>query len=152
MPTVLGVNCRKDEVFFAVARDGVLVDGLVERLQAPALLEETERLKAMLDDVSRILEDLKPDSVHILMPEQTYRDSYGRIAPRVALETLVRLAAHDAGTLVETLHRASARARLGMPRSGDFASHIDSVIGDPVGRYWNSGRNLAAAAALAEDT
>ncbi len=150
MAVALGVNCKKDEMLIAVARDGELVDGVVEKLKAPALLEETERLKAMLDDIERVLEELRPDAVRILMPEQTYDDSYARIAPRATLETLVRLAAYNTGVPVEMVHRNSARARLRMPKGGKFEGHIPDTVGEPVGKYWKAGRSLAAAAALAE--
>jgi hypothetical protein len=150
MTVALGVNCKMDQVLLAVARDGEIVDGLTEKLPAPALLEQTERLQAMLDDLAIVLAEVKPDAVRILMPEQTYDDLYGRIAPRVTLETLVRLACDRAEVPVEMLYRSSARARLGMPRGGKFAAHIPSTVGAPVGKYWNAGRNLAAAAALAD--
>lgn len=150
MAVVVGVQCKKDEVLVAVARNGELADGHPEKLKAAGLFEETERLQAMLDDIARLLREVDADAVRILMPEQTYDDSYARIAPRATLETLVRLAAQAAGVSVEMLHRASARSRLGMPRSGKFETHLPAVLGDPVGKYWNAGRNLAAAAALAE--
>jgi len=104
----------------------------------------------MLDDIGRVLAEVKPDAVRILMPEQTYDDSYARIAPRATLETLVRLGAHRAGVPVEMLHRNSARARLGLPRGGKFDGHLPAAIGGAVGKYWSVGRNLAVAAALAE--
>lgn len=150
MSVALGVNCKKDDVLLAVARDGELFDGCTPNLKAPALLEETEGLQAMLDDITRVIAEVKPDVVRVLMPEPTYEDSYGRIAPRATLETLVRLAAQRAGVPVEMLNRNSARARLGMPKSGKFEGHIPTAVGEPVGKYWNAGRNLAAAAALAE--
>jgi hypothetical protein len=149
--TALGVNCRRDAILLAVARDGELVDGLPEKLTAPALLEETERLPAMLDAIARVLAEVRPAVVRVLMPEQTYDDSYMRIAPRATLETLVRLAAHAAGVPVQMVHRNTARTRLGMSRSGSFDGQIPATVGEPVGKYWNAGRSLAAAAALAED-
>lgn len=149
MSVVLGVNCKKDEVLLAVARDGELVDSGTLKLKASVLLEETEGLTAMLEDIARVVAEVKPDVVRVLLPEPTYEDSYKRIAPRASLETLVRLAAHRASVPVELLNRNSARARLGMPKSGKFEGHIPSTVGEPVGKYWNAGRNLAAAAALA---
>ena len=98
----------------AVAEAGELVDDPHQRLQAPALLEATERLRAVKDDLGRVLAEVKPDQVRLLMPEQTYKASYGQIAPRAALETVVRLSCADASVPVEMLHRNSARARLGM--------------------------------------
>jgi hypothetical protein len=103
----------------------------------------------MQTDIERVLAEVRPDQIRILMPEQTYKDSYARIAPRVTLETLVRLACVRAGLPVEMLHRASARSRLGLPRKGRLEDHIPKVA-EPIGKYWNAGRSLAAAAALAE--
>jgi hypothetical protein len=134
----------------ALAENGNLVDDEHQRLQAPAGLELSERLQAMLDDIRRMLAEVEPDDVRILMPEQTYEASYTQIAPRAALETLVRIAALDAGIPVQMLHRNTARALLGMPKGGSFESHLSAVIPTRVAKYWNAGRSLAASAALAE--
>jgi hypothetical protein len=147
----LGVSCRKDEVMLAVAEGGKLIDDSHQRVQAAALLEATERLQAVKDELSRVLAEVKPDQVRVLMPEQTYEASYGQIAPRAALETAVRLSCADAGIPVEMLHRNSARARLGMDRKGSVESHVPEVIPKPVGKYWSRGRQLAAVAALAAE-
>jgi hypothetical protein len=133
-----------------VASDGALVADGHEKLTTAAVLEETERLTAMQTDIERMLAEVRPDRIRILMPEQTYNDSYARIAPRVTLETLMRLACVRAGLPVEMLHRASARSRLGVPRKGRLEDHMPQVT-EPVGKYWKAGRSLAAAAALAED-
>jgi hypothetical protein len=149
MGRALGVACKKEEIFLAVAEDGELVEHAHEKLTAPALLEETERLEGTLSDLERVLREVRPDIVRILRPEQTYEDSYARIAPRATLETLVRLACLDAKVPVEMLHRNSARARLGLPGKGNFEERLAGKV-ERVGKYWNAGRNLAAAAALAE--
>jgi hypothetical protein len=60
----------------------------------------------MQEEIGRVLVEVRPDDVGILMPEQTYKDSYKRIAPRVTLETLMRLACVRASIPVELLHRA----------------------------------------------
>lgn len=150
MSRALGVTCKSELILLAVGEDGVLVEDDHERLQAPALLEETERLRGLKDAVGRVIAETRPQVVRILRPEAVYSGSYAALAPRAALETLVRLAAEDAGVRVELLHRGTARARVGMPRSGNFESHISSVIPTPVGRYWAAGRRLAAIAAIAE--
>jgi hypothetical protein len=147
---MLGVTCSKEEVFLAVGSDGALVPDEHEKLVTAMVLEETDRLQAMHDDVVRVLAEVRPDRVQILMPEQTYEASYARIAPRATLETLVRLACVRAGIPVEMLHRGSARSRLGVPRSGKLEDLISGVT-EPVGKYWKAGRSLAAAAALAEE-
>ncbi|HEX5851631.1 MAG TPA: hypothetical protein VFY36_00935 [Solirubrobacteraceae bacterium] len=121
-----------------------------EKLATAAVLEETERLQAMQSDIDRTLLEVRPNLVRILMPEQTYKDSYSRIAPRVALETLMQLACVRAGIPVEMLHRNTARSRLNLSRKGKLEDLMASVT-EPVGKYWNAGRSLAAAAALAEE-
>jgi hypothetical protein len=148
---VLGVWCKKEAVMLAVSEDGKLVDDPHQRLQAAALLEATERLRAVEDDVRRVLTEVEPDCVRVLMPEQTYKGSYGQIAPRAALETVVRLGCAEAAVPVEMLHRTSARARLGMDRKGPMERQIPEVIERSVGKYWASGRQFAAVAALADD-
>jgi hypothetical protein len=150
MARALGVWCKPAEIMLAVVEDGELLEAQYERLQAPSVLEETEQLKGQFDAVGRVLDDIRPDVVRVLLPEQTYKGSYASLAPRAALETLVRLAAVDAGVRVELLHRNSARARVGMPRRGSFEEHIESILPQPVGKYWAAGRRLAAVAAFAE--
>jgi hypothetical protein len=70
----------------------------------------------------------------------------------VALETLVRVAAVQEGIPIEVLARPTVRSRLGIPRAGELASHVATVVAEPVGRYWTAGRDVAALAALAGDT
>jgi hypothetical protein len=148
---VLGIACKKDELFLAVVESGELLDDPHQRIQSAALHEETERLRAVLDDMRRVIAEVDPDQVRILMPEQTYEASYAQIAPRAAMETVVRLSCADAGVPVEMLHRVSARARLHMDRKGNFEGHFPTVISEPVGKYWTKGRRLAAVAALAAE-
>jgi hypothetical protein len=147
----LGVWCKKEEVLFAVADDGRLVDDDHRLLHAsPALLEASEALQGTQDDVGRVIAEVAPDVVRILQPEQRYEGSYISLAPRVTLETLVRLAAVRAGVPVEMLHRATARARVGVPQKGKLETHVPKVFPAPVGKYWARGRQLAAIAAVAE--
>jgi hypothetical protein len=144
----LGVACAIDTIYLAVSNDGVLLEDPHERLGRASILEENEALQALLEDFGRVLTEVAPAEVRIMRPEQTYKDSYARIAPRAALETIARLSCAERATPVEMLNRASARSRLGLPRGGNFATHLGKTV-SPVGRYWNKGRNLAAAAALA---
>jgi hypothetical protein len=104
MGRALGIACRKEEILLAVAEDGELLDDPQhEKYTAPALLEATERLEATLVDVERILREVGPEVVRIMLPEGTYEDSYSRIAPRVTLETLARLACTKAKVPAELL-------------------------------------------------
>jgi hypothetical protein len=149
MAKALGIVCAKDVVLLAVAKDGRVVSDSHEKLDAAQVLEETERLQAMQDDVGRVLAEVWPAAVRILMPEPTYKDSYARIAARSALETVVRLACLRHGIAVEMLDRRSARSRLGIARKGRLEDHVPEIV-EPIGKYWSAGRNLAALAALAE--
>lgn len=150
MARALGVSCKSDVIYFAVGQDGVLIEDEHERLRAPALYEEAERLKGVVDAVSRVIAETGAEVVRVLPPEQTYEGKYTALAPRATLEALVRLAAHAAGVPAEVPHRSAARARVGMPRKGNFEGHIASVIPEPVGKYWNAGRKLAPIAAIAQ--
>jgi hypothetical protein len=148
----LGIHCTGKKVFLAITQDGELVDDRDhEQLDAAAAFDTSERLVGLLTDVERTATEVKPDVARVLMPEQTYEDSYARIAPRAAFETVVRLGFARRGVPVEVLHRATARSRVGMSRSGKFDAQIPRVIAHPVGRYWNAGRRFAAIAALAEE-
>ncbi len=149
MSRSLGVWAKKQEIYLAVAEDGELVDVDPQRIEAPSIMEENERLGGFLTSVRHALDDLSPDEVRILQPEQTYQASYSEFAPKVALETAVRLVCDERNIPVEVLHRTTARSRLGFGRSGSLDSHVESLVS--VGKYWNAGRKYAAVAALAAE-
>ncbi|HET7571787.1 MAG TPA: hypothetical protein VFJ77_03860 [Gaiellaceae bacterium] len=145
MSRTIGIECKKQEVYVALAEDGALLDVEPQRLQVPAIHEQSARLRGFLDAFGRVLAELQPDSVNILQPETVYSASYGEIAPKAALETLIRLACVDVGVPVQMLHRATVRSSLG--GKGKLDELIAEKI-EPVGKYWNAGRKYAAAAAL----
>ena len=144
----MGIERKKQEVYVAFAQDGALIDHEPQRLQVPAVHEETARLRGFLVDFGHVLAETKPDAVRIAQPEQVYEAQYTELAPKAALETLVRLACDDAGVPVEVLHRSTARSRV-FGRQGKMDQLIDAAI-EPVGRDWNAGQKYAAVAALAE--
>jgi len=147
----LGIWAKKEEVYLAVAEDGVLVDVDPQRVEAPSIMDEHERLDGFLASIRDAVADLTPDAVRILQPEQVYQAGYSEFAPRITLEALVRLACVQAGVPVEVLHRATARSRMGLPRGGSLDAAIDANL-ESVGRYWNAGRKYAAIAALASES
>jgi hypothetical protein len=147
----LGVLCTSREVLLAVADDGALVDGLPERVQTPALYEQNEGLVETMGEIRRAVSVIAPDVVRLLLPTPNYRDTYTRIAPRAALETLVRLVGAQLDRTVELVYPTTARARLGASKTGDFDEALAVVLPEAVGQYWNRGRNRAAAAALMRD-
>ncbi len=147
MARTLGIECKKHEVYLALTEDGQLLDAEPQRLQVPAMHEQTARLRSFLDDFGRVLAGAKPDAVHILQPETIYSATYTELAPKAALETLIRLACLEAGVTVEMMHRPTVRSGLG--GKGKLDELIAAKI-EPIGKYWNAGRKYAAAAALTE--
>jgi hypothetical protein len=150
---VLGVTCSTGTALFSLVEDGAVVDAPVQRVEVASLLEASAELESTLDEIGRALAQTKPDLVVLLLPEQSprHKRTYNEIAPRVALETLVRLAAVRSATPIDLLPRATVRARLSIPRTGDLASHVSEKIAAPVGKYWSAGRDVASLAALAGD-
>lgn len=146
----LGVTCNPRIAYLTLALDGVMVEDQVERVEVAAQYEASAELLSTLDEIKRALGRLRPDAVVLLMPEQSrHRRTYQDIAPRVALETLVRIAAVQEGIDIEVLARPTLRARLGIDRAGELSSHVGEVIAKPVGQYWTAGRDVAGLAALA---
>ncbi len=146
----LGITCNPRTAYLTLAIDGAIEEALVERVEVAAQYEASVELLSTLDEVKRALAQLRPDTVMLLMPEQSrHKRTYQEIAPRVALETLVRLAAVQENIDIEVLARPTVRARLGIPKAGELSSHVNQVIAEPVGHYWTAGRNVAGLAALA---
>jgi hypothetical protein len=146
----LGVTCTPRIAYLTLAVDGVITEASVERVEVAAQYESSAELLSTLEEIKRALGQLRPDAIALLMPEQGGRKrTYPEIAPRVALETLIRNGAVQDHVDIEVLARPTARARLGIARSGDLASHVGEVIPERVGRYWTAGRDVAGLAALA---
>lgn len=148
---MLGAACSTGEVNLAVVADGHVLDGFPERLRPAQGIELGERLLEFIEDVARVLAQVKPDRIALLLPEMQQRGttSYQRVAPRVTLETLLRVAAARDEYPLSLVPRPTVRAALSLPKKGVLDDHLDAA-GTPVGRYWRDGRGLAALAALAE--
>jgi hypothetical protein len=147
---VVGISCNPHTAYLTLAVDGVISAAPVERVEVAAQYEASVELLSTLDEIKRAFGQLRPDRVALLMPEQgRHKRTYQEIAPRVALETLVRIAAVQGHIDIEVLARPTVRARLGIPKPGELSSHVTQVIGEPVGRYWTAGRDVAGLAALA---
>ncbi len=150
MSRSLGVWAKKQEIYLAVAEEGELQDVDPQKIDAPSIMEANARLGGFVTSFRHALNDIAPEAVRILQPEQTYQASYSDFAPKLALETVVRLVCSETDVPVEMLHRTTARSRLGYARSGSLDSHIEESLRS-VGRYWNAGRKYAAVAALAAE-
>jgi hypothetical protein len=146
----LGVTCTPNTAYLSLAADGAIVNAPVQRVEVAAQYEASAELLSTLNEIKRALAQLQPDVVVLLKPEQGGRkQGYAEVAPRVALETLVRIAAVQTDIGIEVLPRPTVRARLGLAKSGDLASHVGEVVAEATGHYWGAGRNVAALAALA---
>jgi hypothetical protein len=148
---VLGVNCSTHCAFLAVAVDGKLADGHVEYIDAPTLDESSHELASVLDELGRAMNEVKADKVVLLKPEggPTPKKTHGAFVPRIALETLVRLAAVQQQIEAEVLARPTVRKRLKLPTAGKLAEHVPLRLPEKVGKNWSAERQLAALAALA---
>ena len=149
--TVLGVNCSTDCAYLAVDDDGRLRGDVVELVPAPALGESSDQLLAVLAELERVLAEVAADKVVLLKPEsgRLTKRTHSEHVPRIALETLVRLAAAETGRSIELLARPTLRSRLELPSEGKLVEHVGSRIPEKIGSNWSEERQLAALAALA---
>jgi hypothetical protein len=94
-----------------------IAEAPVERVEVGAPYESSEELLSTLDEIKRAFGQLRSDVVVRLMPEQSrHKRTYQEIAPRVTLETLVRIAAVQENIAIQLLPRPIVKARLGVPR------------------------------------
>lgn len=149
---VLGVQCTSKFAFLSVADGGEVVERGPQRLAPAQSTDEDQALWETLDTFGHALDEIKPDRICLLLPGtgENARQSHGYWAPRVELETLVRMAAARRDMPVERMARATVQTRLGVARKGKFEDLVRPVVPE-LGRYWTSGRLAAAAAALAGD-
>jgi len=151
MARILGINCTSAYTYLAVAEDGALLDGLPERLEPPSG-EVSERLSGFLDAFERVLVEVQPSVVCLLLPEKDgrFKQGYTALEPRIAMETLVRLATvRSDKPEMRLVTRGAVRSALGLGRKGSLGDLVEDAISTPIGRYWGEGRSLAAMAALA---
>lgn len=146
---VVGVTCSANTALLAGVVDGRVVRLPVEKIEVAHQYEASSELEETQEEIGRVYAQIEPELVVVLKPEPTARWGYDAIAPRVALETLLRLAAVEARIAIELIARATVRARLGLPMTGKLASHVAARVPEPVGPYWSVGRDIAALAALA---
>jgi len=123
-----------------------------ERLEWP-VGEESDRLAGLFQDAQALLREQRVGQLALLLPERggLHQPGYFVVAPRIALETLIRLAAVTLEIPVAMLERATVRARMGCEKTGGLDKYLDRVVGNAVGKYWAAGRGLAAMVALAAE-
>ena len=149
---VLGVQCAGRFAFLSVVEDGELLDRGPARLAPAQSTDEDRALWETLGNFGDALDEIKPDHVRLLLPGtgENARQTHSAWAPRVELETLLRMASAKRDLPVERIARATVLARLGLPRKGKFEDLVRPVVPER-GGYWTAGRLAAAAAALASE-
>lgn len=147
---ILGVQCTNRFAFLAVAEGSAVVMSGPPRLAPAQSIDQDNGLWATLSTFGGALDEIGPDKVGLLLPGtgETTKQPHGFWAPRVELETLLRMAAAKRDIAVDRLSRAAVLSRLGLPRRGRFEDLVGGVV-PRVGPYWQDGRLCAAAAALA---
>jgi hypothetical protein len=146
---ILGVNCTPACAFLAISDAGV-IQPTPERLEWPAG-EESERLGGLFQDAQALLREQRVDEVALLLPGRggKFQPGYFVVGPRIALETVIRLAAVTLNIPVVVLERATVRARLKCGKNGALEEYLNKVVPQSIGKYRTTGRGLAAMAALA---
>jgi hypothetical protein len=143
-----GVSCTPACAFLALSVNDA-VQPVPERLGWPAG-EESERLAGLFQDAQAMIREQRISHVALLLPGRggAFAPGYFVVAQRIALETVIRLAAAVLEIPVTMLERATVRARLGCGKTGGLERYLDVVSPQPIGKYWSAGRGLAAMAAL----
>jgi hypothetical protein len=144
----LGINAAGAVLYVAVADDGIVVDLGPYTFELAAGLGGAQQLVAARSEMENTLRSLKVDRVRILDAETTFRATISAVRARITLETLLSLAAADADVDCTIMARATCRALLGLPRSGQLVDHVAQVTG-PIGPKWSRKRDLAAVVAVA---
>jgi len=159
---VLGVACTSTATYLATCLQGVIVEGMPDRLTPPVGIEAGGDLWAFMDQVTGALATIKPRLIVLLLPEEQGRradngrqgrsvlgQTHRSLTPRIAMETIVRLAAAREAVACDVLARATVKSRLHLGAAGNLEKALDSGDPEPSGKYWTTGRGLAALAARA---
>lgn len=146
---VLGVQCTARFAFMTVVEDGEVVERGPARLAPAQCTDEDKALWETLGTFSTTLDEISPDRVHLLLPGtgDKAKQTHQAMAPRIELETLLRMAAASRNIPVRQVSRASVLSKLGLPRRGKFEDVVRPVVPEQ-GAYWMAGRLAAATAAL----
>lgn len=145
---VLGVQCTAKHAFLSVVEDGNVVKLGPERLAATKSTDEDQALWDTLSTFGTTLDEIHPSRIYLLLPGtgENAKQTHQSWAPRIELETLLRMAAAKRDIPCRRVPRASVLSQLGLPR-GPFEDSVRPVIAEQ-GRYWMAGRLAAAAVAL----
>ena len=147
--TTLGVSCAAATAYLAVA-DGDTISSEPDRLELRAGLSPADQLPAFAQDAARAVRDSGAGKVVVLQAEPTYDAGHTAWAPRIAMETLIRLVCAQADVPCAYVSRQAVKGAFALKGRGGL-----DVLGkgelEPSGKYWSAGRLVAAlAAATAE--
>lgn len=144
---VLGINVVGAVAYCAVLDGGAIVESDPFRLAAPSGLSVSEGLCALADDVARLLAERAITRIIIVGPENSYRDTYVALAPRIGIETAILIAGARAGVPTERQSRPDVRSRVGLPQAGKLKDLCREVLPES-GKLWTNKRDIAALGAL----
>src|SRR4051812_4322491 len=103
----LGISCTPRYAFLAVSDNGALEESDPERIAVANQHEISAELLSTRDDACRAIRQLKVQRIGLLLPEERPRKkpSYSELMPRIALETVIRVAAVEEDVPIELMHR-----------------------------------------------
>jgi hypothetical protein len=150
MTRTLGVSCTNKFAFLAVVENGEVLERGPVRIGAARSTDKDKALWETLDTLKTTIREIAPTRIALLLPGtgEHSKQTHSMMAPRIELETLMRMAAAQIGLPVNPLTRATVRARLGVTNKGSFDDAVRPAIAES-GPYWTAGRLGAAAAAIA---
>ncbi len=149
---VLGVHGTSQELYLAVADGGLIVAGMPERFTIPDGLALSPDLVSLRDEVRRRLREMSVDYVVVLAAESQRQAAHTSWAPRIAAETIVRMATAPSDIASEMISRQKVRSLLQLPAKGKLDDHASTIVPDAVGAYWAAGRSVAALITIAIKT
>jgi hypothetical protein len=109
---VVGVTCSAKTALLAAVENGGVIPIDVQKIDVGYQYEASREFVATQREVERGIAQVQPDLVVLLKPELMVRWTYDAVAPRVALETLVRLAAVAGDIPIDVLSRPTVRLAL----------------------------------------
>jgi hypothetical protein len=143
----LGCACTSSAAYFALLNGDALVADPLERIDVAHVLERGEQLLELRERIRVELERIRPDAVAIL-GSTSQPASYNVAAERATIEAIVQLVAAEQHVPSARLSPPTVSARLGLSRTGSFATNARSFFRDEHPPFWAE-RCKAAAVAVA---
>ena len=148
MSVVLGATVAGGTLWFALVKDGELIDSDPHRYDLAGGLTHAEALLAGQEDLAAVLTRLDVDLVALAEGETNAGLTYPAARDRFTPELVLEFAAAKAEVELVRVTRGRIRSKHEFPKKGSISSHAGSVIDKPLSPHWNK-RDVAALAALA---